>query len=59
MCVVFNFIQQEEANQKRKQNRQKEMNKKRNLESLQKDAEKRGKEFEKKVLSTTCTSLRY
>ena len=26
-----------------------EVNKKRNLESLQKDAEKRGKEFERKV----------
>lgn len=39
---------QEEANERRKQNRLKEVNKKRNLESLQKDAMKRGKEFEKK-----------
>lgn len=39
---------QEEANQRRKQNRLKEVNKKRNLESLQKDAVKRGKEFERK-----------
>ena len=42
-------LQQEEANERRKQNRLKEVNKKRNLESLQKDALKRGKEFERKV----------
>lgn len=46
---MINFLQQEEANERRKQNRLKEVNKKRNLESLQKDAIKRGKEFEKKV----------
>ena len=49
ICDVVNSLQQEEANERRKQNRLKEVNKKRNLESLQKDAMKRGKEFEKKV----------
>ncbi|XP_058940378.2 guanine nucleotide-binding protein-like 3 homolog [Pocillopora verrucosa] len=39
---------QEEDKERRKKNRLKEVNKKRNLESLQKDALKRGKEFERK-----------
>ena len=52
---MINSLQQEEANERRKQNRLKEVNKKRNLESLQKDAMKRGKEFEKKVkMYFTC-----
>lgn len=39
---------QEEDKERRKRDRLKEVNKKRNLESLQKDAVKRGKEFERK-----------
>ena len=54
ICDVINSLQQEEANERRKQNRLKEVNKKRNLESLQKDAMKRGKEFEKKVKKIMC-----
>ena len=51
---MVNSLQQEEANERRKQNRLKQVNKKRNLESLQKDAMKRGKEFEKKVKIYKC-----
>ena len=56
ICDVVNSLQQEEANERRKQSRLKEVNKKRNLESLQKDAMKRGKEFEKKVKMYKCST---
>ena len=56
ICDVVNSLQQEEANKRRKQSRLKEVNKKRNLESLQKDAMKRGKEFEKKVKMNKCST---
>ena len=59
ICDVINSLQQEEANERRKQNRLKEVNKKRNLESLQKDAMKRGKEFEKKVIKLCVIYMYY
>lgn len=46
---------QEEEKQRRKENRQKEVNKKRNLQSLQQDATKRGKEHERKMAHVKMT----
>ena len=48
---LFPFLQQEEEKQRRKAKREKEVNKRRNLQTLQQDAVKRGKEFERKVVA--------
>ena len=45
----FDIPQEEEEKERRKNERFKEVNKRRKLELLQKDAQKRAKEFEKKV----------
>lgn len=51
LCFV-SITQEEEEKERRKNERFKEVNKRRKLELLQRDAEKRAKEFDKKVMIT-------